>query len=104
MFFFDRATASTVVKDDVIGAGVWESILRPVKSDTVLPKTCHRCDVSSEPYCPGAKALCYFFQICEVIDTSLCEFRSNKKYHAHRFYWLIFRLHLAISLLMKIRR
>ena len=34
---------------------VWGSIPGSVKSDTVSPTACHRCDVSSELCCQGAK-------------------------------------------------
>ena len=34
---------------------IWGSIPRPVKSDTVLPTARHRCEVSSDLCCPGAK-------------------------------------------------
>ena len=34
---------------------VWVSIPGPVKSDTVLPTACHRCDDSSELCCLRAK-------------------------------------------------
>ena len=43
-----------IVTFHVIGKSLG-SILRPVKSDTVLPTTRHRCDVSSELCCPVAK-------------------------------------------------
>ena len=56
---------SAVVKDIVIDSEdleslstrkIWSSIPGPVKLVTVSPKACCRCDVSSEPCCPGAKS------------------------------------------------
>ena len=34
---------------------IWDSITKPVKRDTVWQTALDRCDVSSEPWCPGAE-------------------------------------------------
>ena len=52
-FTLDVKQISVVVLDIATGAG--DSIPEPVKSATVSPIARHRCDVSSELCCPGAK-------------------------------------------------
>ena len=44
-----------VQRDFAISASGLGFDSRPVRSNTVTPTTCHRCDVSSELCCPGAK-------------------------------------------------
>ena len=46
---------SVVVKDCASRQEVLGSIPRTVKSDAASPIACHRCDVSSQMCCPGAK-------------------------------------------------
>ena len=53
--FINQGRVSVEVKGVVIRAAIWGSILSPVKSDTVSPTVCHRCDVSLEQRCPVAK-------------------------------------------------
>ena len=44
-----------MVEDNVIAVSGLGSITELVTSDTVSPEVRHRCDVSSELCCPGAK-------------------------------------------------
>ena len=45
-----------VLKDIALSAEVLGSLLKPVKSDALLPTARYRCDVSSELCCPSAKS------------------------------------------------
>ena len=52
---FDWLVLSQLLKTSLFVCEVWVSLPDAVKSDTVSPMACHRCDVSSELLYPGTK-------------------------------------------------